>query len=150
MMKLSKELLAIIGRTNPAIYDVVFPHGPLGRFGAVALNPQPLPPRAFGAAMAVEFARNVAMSERFGLPSKALFDELDDWCPTKPRKIKLPKGWPWPPPEPEPGPDWLVGLHLGFASQLAVLGASFSKNEAGKMIDAALDRSVAAMDAAIG
>ncbi len=149
-MKLSKELLAIIGRVHPAIYDVVFPHGPAGRFGAVALNPQPLPPHAFGSVMAVEFARNVAMAERFGLPSKALFDELDDWCPTKPRKIKLPKGWPWPPPEPEPGPDWLMGLHLGFASQLAVLSAGFPANAGGKVIGAALDRSIAAMDGAMG
>ena len=48
-MALNPKLIAIIGRINPAIYDIIFPHGPI-RFGVedvvsrVALNPQPLPP----------------------------------------------------------------------------------------------------------
>lgn len=72
-MALDRNFIAIIGRIHPAIYDVVFPHGPVidlaqagfGRragfahradvhaaaghggatFGAAELNPQPLPPR---------------------------------------------------------------------------------------------------------
>ena len=48
------SFVSILGRLNPAIYDVIFPHGPLlfgrgaaglhDRVSAVALNPQPLPP----------------------------------------------------------------------------------------------------------
>ena len=60
-MQLSKKLLAIIGKRIPAIYDVI-PHGPQWRLAQVALNPQPLPPRELGAAIADEFVRSAWFS----------------------------------------------------------------------------------------
>jgi hypothetical protein len=152
MAKLSKEMIAIIGRNNAAFYDFIFPHGPLDRFAAVAINPQPFPPVAFGREMAHHFARNLAFASRFGLDGKGLLGELDDWCPTKPRKIKLPKGLKWPPPpppDPEPGPDWLVGLHMGFATELSTLEGTFSDKASQKLMASAIDRSIGVINEAV-
>ena len=45
-MALHRSLIAIIARRNPSIWEeIIGPHGPLSRFDAVALNPQPLPPK---------------------------------------------------------------------------------------------------------
>lgn len=118
-MAMSCCLLALIGRRYPAVYDVI-PHGPLlgpvwGSWGSeVALNPQPLPPRELGAAMAVEFMRTAWFADRFGFNQGTVLNELEDWCPTVPRRPKLPPWWP-PVPEPDPPPDWLLDFHLGFA-----------------------------------
>jgi len=44
------QLLSVLARLNPAIFDVIYPHGPAqwhafaSRINEVALNPQPLPP----------------------------------------------------------------------------------------------------------
>src|SRR4051812_11790338 len=96
---LNAKLLAIIGRRIPAIYDVI-PHGPQGRLAAVALNPQPLPPHELGAAVAAEFIHAVWLADRSGQDAGRVFDDLDDWCPTKPKRFRLPPWWP-PVPEPE-------------------------------------------------
>ena len=39
------RLLAVLGRINPAVWDAIIPHGPVGPAARVALNPQPLPPK---------------------------------------------------------------------------------------------------------
>ena len=50
-MAKATQLLSVLARLNPAIFDVIFPHGPVhshafaSRINEVALNPQPLPPR---------------------------------------------------------------------------------------------------------
>ena len=49
-MAKATQLLSVLARINPAIFDYIFPHGPAvahafaSRFSEVALNPQPLPP----------------------------------------------------------------------------------------------------------
>ncbi|MGX8007588.1 hypothetical protein ACVDG8_000535 [Mesorhizobium sp. ORM8.1] len=145
-MQLNKKLLAIIGKRIPAIYDVI-PRGPQGRLAQVALNPQPLPPHELGAAVADEFVHNAWLAGRSGLDMKALFSDLDDWCPTRPKIPKFPPWWWWPFPEPEPHPEWFVDFHLGFAARLSAVATG----SAGKSLDAtlnqAIDRSLVAIEA---
>ena len=49
-MAKATQLLSVLARINPAIYDYIYPHGPVqtrgfaSRIDEVALNPQPLPP----------------------------------------------------------------------------------------------------------
>jgi len=152
---LNSRLLAIIGRRLPAIYDAVIPrYSPQpepwnARLAAVALNPQPLPPGPppdrLGAAVAAEFLHTAWLAERFGQDQARLFADLDDWCPTRPKKLKLPPWWP-PVPDPEPHPDWFVDFHLGFAARLAVV--SLESNRMGESIDKAIERSMAAIESA--
>jgi hypothetical protein len=150
-MSIDRRLLAIIGRRLPAIYDVI-PRGPLGRFSRfseVALNPQPLPPHELGAAIAAEFVHTAWLADRFGLDLGRAFDDLDDWCPTRPKKLKLPPWWPpIPDPDPEPHPEWLSDLHLGFASRLAVISAEFEGTRLGESINKAIERSLESIESA--
>lgn len=139
-MAIERRLLAIIGRRLPATYDVI-PRGPLSRFSEVALNPQPLPPHELGAAIAAEFIRTAWLTDRFGLDPGLAFNDLDDWCPTVPKKLKLPPWWP-PIPEPEPHPEWLIDFHLGFAARLAVVSIEFEGTQLGESFEKALERSV--------
>lgn len=150
-MPISSKLLAIIGRRFPAIFDII-PRGPQGQFlqsnfSEVALNPQPLPPHELGAAIASEFVHTVWLAERFGLDRGLAFDDLDDWCPTVPKKLKLPPWWP-PIPEPEPHPDWLVDFHLGFAARLAVVTVGFEGTSLGESFDKAIERSLVTIESA--
>jgi len=151
-MNLDQRLLALIGRRLPAIYDVI-PRGPQAmaglqdRLAAVALNPQPLPPgppEHLGAALAQEFAHMAWTADRLGLNWKTVAQDLDDWCPTQPRRIKLPIGWP-PIPEPEPHPNWLAELHLGFAAKLAAISADHPGGSLAATLDRAVSRSVDAI-----
>ena len=142
-LNLDSRLLAIIGRRFPAIYDVI-PRGPQGRLAAVALNPQPLPPAELGAALAAEFIQAAWFTERFGLDVGRVFEDLDDWCPTRPkRRFKLPPWWP-PIPDPDPHPNWFIDFHLGFAARLAV--ASLEDTRIGEAINKAIDRSLSAIE----
>jgi len=143
-MNISRQLLAIIGKRLPAIYDVI-PHGPQGRFSEVALNPQPLPPLQLGAAVAAEFVHTAWFAERFGLDMGVAFQDLDDWCPTVPKKLKLPPWWP-PIPEPDPPPEWFIDFHLGFAARLAVLWVEFEGTRLGESFDKAIERSLASIE----
>lgn len=150
-MSIDRRLLAIIGRRLPAIYDII-PRGPLsrfsqGRFSEVALNPQPLPPHELGAAIAAEFVHTAWLADRFGLDLGLAFDDLDDWCPTVPKKLKLPPWWP-PIPEPEPHPEWFIDFHLGFAARLAVVSVEFESTRLGESFDKAIERSVASIESA--
>lgn len=147
-MTINRHLLAIIGRRLPAIYDII-PHGPQSRLSRIALNPQPLPPHEMGAAIAAEFAHTAWLAGRFGLDVGVVFEDLDDWCPTVPKRLKLPPWWP-PIPEPEPHPEWFIDFHLGFAAQLAAVAIGAEGTRIGETFDKAIERSVAAIEAASG
>jgi hypothetical protein len=153
-MSIDRRLLAIIGRRIPAIYDVI-PRGPQSRFSSdrlsqVALNPQPLPPHELGAAIAAEFIHTAWQADRMGLGQGVAFDDLDDWCPTRPKLPKLPPWWlGWPPiPEPEPHPDWFTDFHLGFAARLAAVAGEFKGTALGESMDKAIGRSLSAIESA--
>jgi hypothetical protein len=146
-MPISRRLLAIIGRRLPAFYDVI-PRGPQSRLSEVALNPQPLPPHELGAAIASEVVHHAYLAARFGLDPKLAFQDLDDWCPTRPKTFpKLPPWWP-PIPDPEPHPDWSVNFHLGFAARLAVAALETKGTPLGESFETAIERSVALIESA--
>ena len=148
-MAIDLRLLALFGRRFPAIYDLI-PRGPQqGRLGQVALNPQPLPPHELGAAVASEFIHSAWLSDRFGADPEAAFSDLDDWCPTVPRRPKLPPWWP-PIPEPDPHPNWLADFHLGFSARLAGPALQYDGSRLGALFGKAIERSVAAMEDALG
>ena len=118
------RLLAVLGRINPAVWDVIIPHGPVSSrssavrafapgVDAVALNPQPLPPKELfhraSAAVAhdIAFAAISAQAAGSDAAGRIVSDAVDDWCGTRPRPFPWPHPWPFPwPPEPEPNPDW--------------------------------------------
>jgi hypothetical protein len=150
-MTFDQRLLALIGRRLPAIFDVI-PRGPQGlalqdRVSAAALNPQPLPPgppELVGAALAQEFAHMAFVSDRLGQTWKTMSQDLDDWCPTQPRKIKWPVNWP-PLPEPDPHPNWFAELHLGFAAKLSAISADYAGTPLAATLDRAINRSIDAL-----
>ncbi len=147
-MPIERQLLAIIGRRLPAIFDII-PRGPLSRFSEVSLNPQTLPPHELGAAIAAEFVHTAWLSDRFGLDPTLTFNDLDDWCPTVPKRLKLPPWWP-PLPEPEPHPEWFIAFHLGFAARLSVVSSDFEGTRLGESFNRAIERSVASIESSIG
>ena len=144
-MSIDRRLLVILGRRLPAIYDII-PRGPLSRFSEVALNPQPLPPHELGAAIAAEFVHTAWLADRFGLDQGPVSDELDDWCPTRPRRPKLPPWWGWRIPEPDPPPEWFIDFHLGFAARLAAASVEFEDTRLGESFDKAIERSLDAIE----
>ncbi len=110
--------LALFARVDPAIYDHI-PRGPLSRFEVVALNPQPLPPKALMAEAALAATAHTAakiadaaiVAEALGLDAADVVRRaVSDWCGNEPRQLPWPKHWPWwwswPEPEPEPEPWW--------------------------------------------
>jgi hypothetical protein len=143
-LTLNARILAIIGRRLPAIYDII-PRSPLSRFSAVMLNPQPLPPHELGAAIAAEFVHAVWLADRLGQDLERVFTDLDDWCPTVPKRPKLPPWWP-PIPEPDPQPDWFVDFHLGFASRLAAVSPEGTR--IGESLSKIIERSISAIESA--
>ena len=147
-MVINRKLLSIIGKKFPSIYDVI-PRGPLGRVSWVALNPQPLPPVEIGAAMATEFMHYVWLGERSGLDPASVLRSLDDWCPTYPRRPKLPPWWP-PLPDPDPEPDWLAEYHLGFSARLAAVPGEATGGRLNESLEKALEQSLASLEKALG
>jgi hypothetical protein len=146
----SRQLLDIIGRSNPAIYDAIFPRGGVLRQGSeVTLNPKPLPPHELGAAIATEFIHTIWVADRFGLDVSPIFIDLEDWCPTgKPKFPKLPPWWP-PVPEPEPQPDWFVDFHLGFAARIALVSSDFQGTQLGEYFEKTIDRSISTVESSL-
>jgi hypothetical protein len=127
----------------------------------VALNPQPLPPKAyFAMALAQEVIDRAGMmheiaaglnddSEQRGIiiVGGYITKFVDDICPTPPR-IKFPRmKWPFPP-EPDPNPSWsglelaIIGTH--FQNEARITGNKGIQkvfNEAGeKLLEAAISR----------
>jgi hypothetical protein len=145
-MPIDRQLLAILGRRRPAIYDII-PRGPLSPVSEVALNPQPLPPHELGAAIAAEFVNTAWHADRFGLDQGPVFDDLDDWCPTRPKWPKLPPWWGWVPvPDPDPHPNWFIDFHLGFAARLAAVSVEVEGTGLGESFDKAIERSLEAIE----
>lgn len=102
----SDSFLRFLALRNPYIWEVVG-GGPLGRFGQVALNPQPLPPREIGAALVSVLAERAAVGGSFS----KFAEDIDNWCGT---------GWPHHIPQPKGGgPDplpWQVFLGAAVAA----------------------------------
>jgi hypothetical protein len=179
-MDINHRLLSIIGRRIPAIFDIIprgpqggearkrsswaalnpqpLPPGPPSEWGFAALNPQPLPPLELGAAVAAEFIQLSSVAHRLGAAWKSAAADLDDWCPTVPRKPKQPPGWPphlidlagvppgWPDPvDPHPHPLWFVDFHLGFAARVALAIPSVAGTALESAFSRAVDRSIEAI-----
>jgi hypothetical protein len=104
-----------------------------------------LPPHELGAALAAEFIQTMWTADRLGHDASALFQDLDDWCPTRPKKFKRPPWWP-PIPEPDPEPDWFVDFHLGFAARLAAAADGMNEGKVKELADKAIDRSLGAIE----
>ena len=119
------RLLAVLGKINPAVWDVIIPHGPVQARSVVrpfasvsaqvARNPQPIPPKesflVASAGVAHDIAYAAISAEAAGSDGvgRIVAEAIDDWCGTRPRPIPWPHPWPFPwPPEPEPNPDWDV------------------------------------------
>jgi hypothetical protein len=124
------RLLATLGKINPAIWDVIIPHGPvLSTISKqspgieVELNPQPIPPghelEFASAKVAKEIAHAAIAAEAAGGQgaSAIVSRAIDDWCGTPPRHIPIPWPGPWPFPwtldeiggEPDVGASRVVG-----------------------------------------
>jgi hypothetical protein len=146
----SRQLLSIIARSRPAIYDFIFPRGGILSQGSeVALNPKPIPPHELGAAIAAEFIHTIWFADRFGLDVSPILTDLENWCPTgKPKFPKLP---PWfiPVPEPEPQPNWFVDFHLGFAARIALISPDFQGTQLGEHFEKTIERSVSTIESSL-
>ena len=151
------RLLAVLGKINPAVWDVIVPHGPVGPAGAhVQLNPQPLPPKEQLLVASAEVAHDIALAavaaQAAGADSARLVsDAIDDWCGTRPPHIPIPWPSPWPfpwPPEPEPHPEWdidaarVVGA-LALASVASRMEAGDARDALGKAAEQLLDAGLA-------
>lgn len=148
----SAQLLSIIARMNPAIWDAIIPHGPRmsSRVDQVALNPQPLPPKEALLVGAAEMAHRVAglaiEAELRGESATGFVREfIDDWCGTPwPRKWP----WPWPGPHPIDGPSpepWLIGdARVVGAIVFASIGARLGEGELGSVLLAGAEQLVEA------
>jgi hypothetical protein len=153
------SLVSILGRINPAIFDAIFPHGPIvfhggfSRLSAAAsdLNPQPLPPKeqllVASAAVArdIAFAALAAEAVGTGGGARVIGAAIDDWCGTVPRvPIPWPRPWPFPWPLNEKQPDLdiaasrLVGA-LSLAAVAARLPDGAVKEAMGKGVDQLAD-----------
>lgn len=151
------ELLAIMGRINPAIFDVIHPMGPERAFSAlsageaVELNPQPIPPGVelqFAAArVANEIALAAVAAEAGGNEEAAeriVAQAVDDWCgtPTGHRPIPWPGPWPFPSylQEPDPHP-WVVDtVRLVAALTLASVGSRVAEGVAREALGQGAER----------
>ena len=141
--------VSILGRLNPAIYDVIFPHGPIvfsrvaaglhDRVSAVALNPQPLPPRDHLQLAAALVARDIAHAAigaeatGQGGGARSIAVAIDDWCGNgrPPRPFPWPGPWPCPWPfETEPQKDWDVqASQVAGALSLAAIASRLAPGE---------------------
>ena len=110
-MAKATQLLSVLARINPAIFDVIFPHGPVlahefaSRLSEVALNPQPLPPeppperlqRASAlVAHNIAFAAIAAEATEQDGGVRMINSAIDDWCGNGRPPIPIPWPGPWP------------------------------------------------------
>jgi hypothetical protein len=148
------ELLALMGRINPAIWDVIHPQGPEQTFTSssvideVALNPQPLPPRELVAAAEVtrQIAYAAAAAEAAGDGEAAVSivaRAVDDFCGTPPGRFPWPRPWPGPGSgggDPDPHP-WLVAeMRLVAAVQMATIASRMAEGEAREALSVGADQ----------
>src|SRR5262245_35408317 len=110
-MAKATRLLSLLGRINPAIFDFIFPHGPVGphafgsRSSEAALNPQPLPPepppdrlQRESALVAQNIAFAAIAAEASGQDGgvRMIHSAIDDWCGNGRPPIPIPWPGPWP------------------------------------------------------
>ena len=163
-----ESLLAMLARSNPAIWEIIHPHVPLISQGfahhaigaprlddtvASDLNPQPLPPHAAITAevarATADYARLVITEDLKGERSDEWLTRLvDDWCGTGRPRFPLPWPWPWPP-EPDPWYDQVeVMTQIVGAQVLAEFGSRLPEGDlrdsfnrgAGQLFDTAMGR----------
>ena len=110
-MAKTTQLLSVLARINPAIFDVIFPHGPVlaqafaSRLSEAALNPQPLPPeppperlQRVSALVAHNIAFAAIAAEAAGQDGGVhiINSAIDDWCGNGRPPIPIPWPGPWP------------------------------------------------------
>jgi len=110
-MAKATQLLSVLARINPAIFDVIFPHGPVlsnvfaSRISEVTLNPQPLPPeppsdrlQRASALIAHNIAFAAIAAEAAGQDGgvRMINNAIDDWCGNGRPPIPIPWPGPWP------------------------------------------------------
>jgi len=164
-MAKATQLLSVLARINPAIYDVIFPHGPVGpngfrsRVAEVALNPQPLPPEPPPHELqraSVLVAHNIAAAaiaaEAAGQDggARSIASAIDDWCGNGRPPIPIP----WPGPWPFPFALDAVPRDLDVASSRLVgalsLASVAQRMAPGKVRDALSAGADKLMDASLG
>lgn len=145
------SLLAILGRINPAIWDVIVPMGPdqlvsrVSLADEVALNPQPLPPRELTAAaeVAMQIALAAAAAEASGNGEAAVnivARAVDDFCGTHAR---FPWPRPWPGPlsgDGDPEPGRIAEIRLVAALTMASAAGRMAEGEARQALTIGADK----------
>ncbi|MER6450573.1 hypothetical protein DEJ51_21040 [Streptomyces venezuelae] len=139
------RIVRLAARVRPEMWDAINPHGPVFAAGvagvagvrsldggsAVALNPQPLPPREQLRIAVLQTVKGVAETaigaHQGGRDAREILQAVgDDMCPTPPHvKIPWPKNWPGPWPPGEPFPIDLVGPQYVTPAVQAVAGLAF-------------------------
>ena len=165
-MAKATQLVSILARINPAIYDFIFPHGPVqtrgfgSRIDEVALNPQPLPPeppperlQRVSALIAHNIASAAIAMEAAGQDSGAriVSTAIDDWCGNGRPPIPIPWPGPWPfafdpdtaPKDLDVAASRLVGA-LSFAAVASRMGSGKVREALSAGADKLLDASLAA------
>ena len=151
------QLLASMGRINPAIWDVIVPMGPEKRFSAsslaseVELNPQPFPPGQelqFAAArVAKEIALAAIAADAAGESEEAqriVGQAVDDWCgtPTGHRHFPWPTPWPlpWHLQDPDPHPWSVETARVVGALTLASIASRMTEGGAQEALEHGAER----------
>ena len=165
-MAKATQLLSVLARINPAIFDYIFPHGPVqghtfaSRISEVALNPQPLPPepppeklQRVSALVAHNIAFAAIAAEAAGQEGGArmINSAIDDWCGNGRPPIPIPWPGPWPfafaldavPKELDVAASRLVGA-LSFAAVAQRMGKGKVRDALSEGADKLLDASFAA------
>lgn len=151
------QLLASMGRINPAIWDWIVPMGPERAFSAsllaseVELNPQPIPPGhelQFAAVrVANEIASAAVAAEAAGESEGAqriVSQAMDDWCgtPTGHRPFPWPGPWPipWHLQDPDPHPWTVETARVVGALTLASVASRMTEGAAQEALEHGAER----------
>jgi hypothetical protein len=146
------QLLASMGRINPAIWDWIVPMGPERAFSVslreneVELNPQPIPPGhelQFAAVrVANEIAQAAIAAEAAGEGEEAqriVSVAMDDWCGTPSGHRPIPWPGPWPIPwhlqEPDPHPWSVETARVVGALTLASIASRMNEGPAQEALE---------------
>jgi hypothetical protein len=164
-MAKATQLLSVLARLNPAIYDVIFPHGPVqshmftSRRSEVELNPQPLPPeppperlQRVSALVAHQIAFAAIALEAAGQDGgvRMIDSAIDDWCGNGRPPIPIPWPGPWPfpfaldatPNELDVATSRLVGA-LSFAAVASRMGTGSVRDALAAGADKLMEASLA-------
>jgi hypothetical protein len=141
------QLLASMGRINPAIWDWIVPMGPERAFAAsslaseVELNPQPIPPGHELQFAAARVANDIAVAAIAaeaagdgGEAQRIVSQAIDDWCgtPTGHRPFPWPTPWPipWHLQDPDPHPWSIETARVVGALTLASIASRMTEGSA--------------------